>query len=139
MAIRKAKNQADFAEWLDVTMSNKGIMGRTLAEAAGVHDSAVSRWRSGTAVPSMDSLERMADLLGVDPLRLAVTAGVITAAVAGVDPLSMPEATARRESVRRQLANIRGISEAERRLLLQTYEDFGVRQDSGVHEERERQ
>src|SRR4051812_15998646 len=116
MAIRRTKRAGtdiDFGEWLDVTLSNKGIMGRTLAEVAGVHDSAVSRWRSGSAVPSMDSIERMASLLNVEPLRLAVTAGVITARAAGVDPLPMPEATARRKSVRRQLENIRGLTEKE--------------------------
>lgn len=122
MPSRRGRTEA-FGEWLDVTMSNKGIMGRMLAEATGVHDSAVSRWRSGMAVPSMDSIERMAPLLGVEALRLAVTAGVISASVAGVEPLPMPEATARRESVRRQLANIRGVTEKERRLLMQTYED----------------
>lgn len=123
MPIRRGRTGEDFSEWLDVTMSNKGVLGRTLAEATGVHDSAVSRWRSGTATPSMDSIERMAILLDVDPLRLAVTAGLLSAKVAGVEPLPMPEATARRESVRRQLSNIRGVTEHERHLLLQAYEN----------------
>lgn len=123
MPIRKTRQDQDFGEWLDVTMSNKNISGRTLAEVAGVHESAVSRWRSGTAVPSMDSIEKMAATLGVEALRLAVTAGVISAGVAGVEPLPQPEPTARRESVRRQLANLRGVTDRERRLLLQAYED----------------
>jgi transcriptional regulator with XRE-family HTH domain len=129
MPIRKGK-AADFGEWLDVTMSNQGISGRTLAEVTGVHDSAVSRWRSGTAVPSMDSIERMASTLGVEALRLAVTAGVVSPKVAGLEPLPMPVPTARRESVKRQLANLRGVTDEERRLLLQAYED-------AIHEETE--
>lgn len=112
-----------FGEWLDVTMSNKGITGRRLAEAAGVHDSAVSRWRVGQGVPNMDAIEGIASLLGVDPLRLAVTAGLLSHEVARVEPLPMPEPTARRESVRRQLARLRGVTERERKLLLQAYED----------------
>lgn len=122
MPIRKGK-RIDFGEWLDVTMSNKRIMGRALAEAAGVHESAVSRWRSGTATPPMEAIEKMADILEVEALRLAVTAGILSPKVAGVEPLPMPEATARRESVRRQLANLRGVTEEERRLLMQAYED----------------
>lgn len=112
-----------FGEWLDTTMSNQEVKGRTLAEACGVADSAVSRWRSGRAAPPMESIEPMAATLGVDALRLAVTAGLVPARVAGVQPLPMPEPTARRESVRRQLARLRGVTEQERRLLLQAYED----------------
>lgn len=125
MPIRRKQGRArnDFSEWLDTTMSNKNIMGRTLAEAVGVHDSAVSRWRAGTGVPTMEVIEPMATLLDVDALRLAVTAGLVSSSVAGVDPLPMPEPTARRESVKRQLARLRGVTETERRLLLQAYED----------------
>jgi transcriptional regulator with XRE-family HTH domain len=119
----KRKGNNGFGEWLDVTLSNKGIRGRTLAEAIGVHDSAVSRWRSGVGGPTAESIEPMAELLGVDALRLSVTAGLVPAAVAGVEPLPVPEPTAQRESVKRQIARIRGITDKERRLLLQTYED----------------
>lgn len=123
MPIRRARTRNDFGEWLDLTLSNKGVSGRTLAEVAGVHESAVSRWRSGAAAPAMESIERMATVLDVEPLRLAVTAGIISASVAGVEPLPMPEATARRESVRRQLANLRGVTERERKELMRVYED----------------
>src|SRR4051812_11694260 len=92
-----------FGEWLDITLSNQGVQGRTLAEAIGVHDSAVSRWRSGTGAPSAESIEPMAELLGVDALRLSVTAGLVSEKVAGVEPLPMPEPTAQRQSVKRQL------------------------------------
>lgn len=126
------KGNRHFGEWLDITLSNKGVMGRTLAEAIGVHESAVSRWRAGTGAPGSESIEPMAELLGVDALRLSVTAGLVPANVAGVEPLPMPEATAQRESVKRQLARLRGVTEAERKLLLQAYEDAS-------HEETEQQ
>lgn len=112
-----------FGEWLDITLSNRGIMGRALADAVGVHDSAVSRWRAGQGVPSIEALERIAEFLSVDPLRLSVTAGQIPPKVAGVEPFEIPEPTARREAVKRQLSRIRGVTEAERRLLLRAYED----------------
>lgn len=112
-----------FGEWLDVTLSNQEIMGRTLAEKVGVHDSAVSRWRAGTAIPSMEVVTKIADVLEVDPLRLAVTAGLVPSRVAGVDPFHVPPPTERRESVKRQLKRIRGVSNATRQRLLQAYED----------------
>lgn len=121
MPIRKGNKT--FGEWLDITLSNKNIMGRTVAEAAGVHDSAVSRWRTGSGAPSMESIEPMASLLGVDALRLSVTAGLVSPQVAGVEPLPIPEPTAQRESVKRQLARLRGVTDKERNLLLQAYED----------------
>src|SRR3954471_20828290 len=119
----KRRGNDGFGEWLDITLSNKGIMGRTLAEAIGVHDSAVSRWRSGTGVPAMAQIEPMAELLGVDALRLSVTVGLVSETVAGAPKLPTPAPTAQRESVKRQLARLRGVTEEERSLLLQAYED----------------
>jgi transcriptional regulator with XRE-family HTH domain len=117
---RKAKV---FGEWLDITLSNQGIMGRTLAEKVGVHDSAVSRWRAGNGVPNMDTCERIAEALGVDALRLAVTAGLLSQKVANALPFDVPMPTERRESVRRQLKRIRGVTDETRNRLLQVYED----------------
>lgn len=129
MPMRRKGNA--FGEWLDVTMSNKRIMGRTLAEAAGVHDSAVSRWRVGKGVPTMESLEGIATLLEVDTLRLAVTAGLVSEKVAGVEPLPTPEPTERRESVKRQLARLRGVTELERKMLLSAYEEATAQEGVG--------
>lgn len=121
----------EFGEWLDLTLSNKRIMGRTLAEAVGVHDSAVSRWRAGAGVPSMETLALIAEFLDVDPLRLAVTAGQVPQRVAGVDPLPLPEPTAQRESVKRQIARIKGVTDASRRKLLATYEEIMTEEAQG--------
>ncbi len=118
------RKRENFGEWLDITMSNKKIMGRTLAEEVGVHDSAVSRWRAGNGVPSVETLARIAEALDADPLRLAVTAGVIPREVAGVDPLPVPEPTAQRESVKHQLAHIKGLTNRERAHLVNKYEEM---------------
>jgi|SRR5882757_1829703 len=127
MASRRSGIQ--FGEWLDITMSNRRMMGRTLAEAIGVHDSAVSRWRAGAGAPSMDVLARMAEVFDVDPLRLAVTAGQVPQKIAGVSPLAPPEPTAQRESVRRQLSHLKGVTDSTRRKLLSAYEEMIIHEE----------
>jgi transcriptional regulator with XRE-family HTH domain len=117
-------SQSAFAEWLDVTLSNNKIQGKELAAAIRVHDSAVSRWRSGHSAPSLDAVRRIAQYLKVDPLRLTVTAGFMTEAEARVPPLPIPEAEAQRERVRKQLLSIKGLSIDSRQKLIETYEDI---------------
>lgn len=117
------KKRKEFGEWLDITLSNRRIMSRALAGDLGVHDSAVSRWRAGAGVPAMDTTFRLAEILDVDPMRLAVTAGHVPEEVAGVEPLPMPEPTERHESVRRQIGRIRGVTDQTRRKILAAYEE----------------
>ena len=118
-----SRNGTRFGEWLDITLSNQEIMGRTLAEKVGVHDSAVSRWRAGAAVPNMETVAKIAEVLCVEPLRLAVTADLIPAQVAGVEAYEPPQPTERYASVKRQIQRIRGTTEATRMKLLQAYEE----------------
>ena len=99
-----------FARWLALTMSNESITGRELAQKLGVDDSVVSRWRTGRGTPSMDSCLKLAKVLNVDPLRLAVTAGALDGKAVGLEPLDMPSARAQRERIAHQLRNIRGLS-----------------------------
>lgn len=114
-----------FALWLDITMNNKGIKGRTLAKKIGVHDSAISRWRNGQATPSLDTTMRLATVLGVDPIRLAVTAGLMDAETVHVEPLGVPSDEARRAHVREQIKAIKGLStESIERLLRVTDEEL---------------
>lgn len=117
---------AMFGRWLDLTMGNRGITGRDLAKCLKVHDSAVSRWRSGFGAPSMDTCLRLAKALGVDePIRLAVTAGLVDGRLISISPLPMPEPTAQRRAVKRQIKLIRGLTERERQTLLDTYDEIG--------------
>lgn len=116
-----------FGRWLDLTMSNRNISGRTLAKRMRVHDSAVSRWRSGKATPGMDTCMRLAKVLDVNPLQLAATAGLLDPMMTSIELLPMPEPTAARRSVKAQLLGIKGLTDQERQFLMNTY-------DKMVHE-----
>lgn len=113
-----------FGRWLDLTMSNRSIKGRALARALKVNESAVSRWRAGKGVPSMDSCLRLGKFLDVEPIRLAATAGLIDGELAGVDPLPLPEPTAYRKAVKEQILAIKGLTQRERQKLLDTYDEL---------------
>lgn len=114
----------DFGYWLDVTMANMGMSGRDLAVRVDVHDSAVSRWRAGKGTPTMEAIAQIAEVFEVEPLRLAVTAGLVTQEVAGVPPVPMPEPTAQRKEVRDRLAALPGLSRAEAQALLERYDEM---------------
>lgn len=124
---RQRHNQ--FAPWLDITLDNLGIAGRTLAEDLGVHDSTVSRWRFGGSVPNAQLITALAERLDLNPLRLLVTAGHVSPQVAGVKPYGVPKPTAQRESVRRQISHIRGLSDNARSKLLTTYDELVAQAD----------
>lgn len=111
-----------FGRWLDLTMANRNIKGRALAKRVGVHDSAVSRWRGGQGVPALPALQLLAKSLGVDPVRLAVTAGLLDESLVGQKPFPMPEPTAQRALVKEQLSKIRGLLPEERQALINFYD-----------------
>lgn len=116
----RAANQ--FGYWLDVSMANANMTGQELAERIGVHSSAVSRWRAGKSAPAMEALGKLAEVFNVEPLRLAVTAGLVSSKVAGVPPVDMPEPLARREKAREYLANNPYLTDDERREALEWYD-----------------
>lgn len=117
-------DEADrFAQWLNLTMENRGVRATDLARRLKITDSAVSRWRSGTGVPSMDAALRLGKILDVDPARLAVTAGLLDGELADIKPLPMPEPTARRKRVKEQLSKIKGLTARERQHLLDAYDE----------------
>lgn len=124
MARRRARSYSEFAEWLDITLDNQGVgAGTALAEQMGVTDAAISRWRTGASNPTSDNVAKMAKAMGLDPVRLAITAKVLPPEFApGVEPYEIPEPTAQRDSVRRQLARIKGLSEDQKEALLSTYD-----------------
>jgi transcriptional regulator with XRE-family HTH domain len=113
-----------FGHWLDLTMSNRKITGRALAKALKVHESNVSRWRAGNGVPNMDSCLRLGKYLDVEPIRLAVTAGLIDGELAGVEPLPLPEPTQYRKAVKQQILAIKGLTVRERQRLLDAYDEM---------------
>lgn len=84
-------NRAYFADWLDRTLSEREIPAGEVARALDVNDSAVSRWRNAKASPGLDSVMKLAEFLGANPIALAVTAGLMDSDQVGVEPLPIPE------------------------------------------------
>lgn len=123
-----ARQANQFGYWLDVSMANAKLTGRDLAEQLGVHDSAVSRWRAGKAVPTMDGIAKLAEVFRVEPLRLAVTAGLVSRKVAAVEPVDIPEPTALRAEVRERLRALPGLTAVETQSLLERYDELQQRE-----------
>ncbi len=68
----------DFAAWLEMTMRTRGLSQAQLARTMGVGETQVSRWRRGLAVPTVHSLQRLAETLGVPRATLDQLAGYPT-------------------------------------------------------------
>lgn len=113
-----------FAEWLTRTLAERDIAGGEVARALAVNDSAISRWKNGKARPGLESVMTLADYLGVDPIQLAVTAGLMKESQAGKSRLDLPEDTKKREMVRNQIMNIRGLTGEERGVLLEALDQY---------------
>lgn len=56
-----------FISRYEAILREKQISKGTLYEACGISDAAVSQWRKGKTAPSMKSIGRIADFLGVTP------------------------------------------------------------------------
>jgi transcriptional regulator with XRE-family HTH domain len=92
-----------FAEWLSRTLAERNIAGGDVAKALEVNDSAVSRWRNGRASPGLDSIMKLAAYLEVNPIALAVTAGLMDEQEVGMAPLPLPDDTAARKAERQEV------------------------------------
>lgn len=120
----KMLDNRKFGRWLDLMMMNRDITGRTLARKLKVDDASVSRWRRSLATPGMDTVVRLAKIFKVDPLRLAVTAGLMNGPEVGIEPLPMPEPTAQRNLVKERISRIPFASKAELEFMLEQYDEF---------------
>lgn len=109
-----------FAEWLSRTLAERDIAGGEVARALGVNDSAISRWKNGKASPGLDSVMALADFLDVDPVALAVTAGLMNANQVGVERLPLPKETRVIAQVEDQIMKIRGLDDDTRKALIET-------------------
>lgn len=115
-----------FAEWLSRTLAEREIAGGEVARALGVNDSAISRWRNAKASPGLDSVMKLADFLGVNPVALAVTAGLMDSGQVGVQRLPLPKEREDRELARQHIMKIPGLTDASRRKLLETLDEMGA-------------
>ena len=67
-----------FAAWLNLLMERQGLSQAELARTIGVADAQVSRWRRGQVVPTVRSLQRIADTFAVPRGTLDHQAGYTT-------------------------------------------------------------
>ena len=111
----------EFGRWLDLTMENRNISGNKLAEMMNVNISQVSRWRNAKGRPSLKTMYRLGRILEVDPIRLAVTAGILTPEETGKTALVMPSPRARADRLAKQLSKIKGLHPTERDALVAFY------------------
>jgi transcriptional regulator with XRE-family HTH domain len=109
-----------FAEWLSRTLAEREIAGGEVARALGVNDSAISRWKNGKASPGLDSVMKLADFLDVNPVALAVTAGLMKEGQVGVERLPLPKETRIVAHVEEQIMKIRGLDDETRKALIAT-------------------
>lgn len=96
---RRKKDQEYWGEWLSRSIANSGKTQSELAKYAGVSNPQVTKWKSGV-FPSDEAAQKIADFFEVDRLRLAVTAGRVSAQIAGVEKLPLPDDSAQREAER---------------------------------------
>lgn len=109
-----------FAEWLTRTLAERDIAGGEVATALGVNDSAISRWKNAKASPGLDSVMKLAEYLDVEPVALAVTAGLMEEGQVGVSKLQLPRETRMLGYVEDQIMRIRGLDDDTRKALINT-------------------
>jgi transcriptional regulator with XRE-family HTH domain len=109
-----------FAEWLSRTLAEREIAGGEVARALGVNDSAISRWKNGKASPGLESVMKLADFLDVNPVALAVTAGLMDERQVGVGRLPLPKETKVIAQVEDQIMKIKGLDDETRKALINT-------------------
>lgn len=109
-----------FAEWLSRTLAEREIAGGEVARALGVNDSAISRWKNGKASPGLESVMKLADFLDINPVALAVTAGLMEEEQVGVPRLPLPKEIKVIARVEDQIMKIRGLDDETRKALINT-------------------
>lgn len=71
----ESHDPTQFIRWLNNSMESRRLSQAELARAVGVGDAQVSRWRRGQVVPTVHSLQRLADTFGVPRAMLDSLAG----------------------------------------------------------------
>jgi transcriptional regulator with XRE-family HTH domain len=82
---RRGQPQTEFGRYLRGLMDAKGLVqDADLGRLADVNPSLLSKWQSGSAVPTVESLRKLAPHLGVRLGDLMVKAGLATSAELGI-------------------------------------------------------
>lgn len=109
-----ATTQPDWASYLAAAMDAAGFERNTqLADAADIKQPVISRWLSGDSLPDMTNLRKLSGPLGIPILELAVAAGHLTPAEAGVKITPRPPRVERDLSL---FSNEELVQEVQRRL-----------------------
>ena len=68
MRYKKQKDADDtvhgFVQWIWQEINARGLSHTDVAIEAGVHPSALRRWRDGSRLPSLDAIESVINVLG---------------------------------------------------------------------------
>jgi len=137
---KKREDQDYWGEWLARSIANSAKNQTELATFAGVSNPQVTKWKQGQ-FPSDEAAQRIADFFEVDRLRLAVTAGRVSAQIAGVERLPLPDDSAQREAERdiiESYVNKKLTRERDKEVLLAALEALKARDtmDGATSEEK---
>lgn len=102
----------DFALWLRVTLRERSLKPKRLADKMGVSAAAVTNWTKGKQAPAMEQLQAMAQVLDLpkeDFVPLCVLAGRLREEDTGVTPLAVPRGRAAdMERIEQQIPHLTG-------------------------------
>lgn len=121
----------DFGLWLDITLDNEGPgAARKLARAVGVSDGAVTQWRKPPyRQPSARNVQDIAKHLGVDAMRLLVTAGHLD--LEGVEPFEVPESERTLHGMKKALERDGLMTKGDVSAILDNYTEMRKRRTNG--------
>lgn len=122
-----ASTTPHFAQWLTVSMDNAGLSGRKLAKMMGQTSTAVSKWTTGAAVPSIENIRKLAEIFEVSPSRLLATAR----GPDWGDPLAIPPRWAYRDRVRKYLRGTPEIDKADAEAVGDLFEAMHIMKETG--------
>lgn len=112
-------------------MENAGLSGRKLAKLMGQTSTAVSKWTTGAAVPSIENIGKMAAIFEVPAGRLLATAR-------GSDwgePLPIPSRHAYRTRVRKYITSAPEIDETDAEAVGDLFEAMHIMKETGGTQE----
>jgi Cro/C1-type HTH DNA-binding domain len=98
-----------FHELLSEQMDRAGITPQALAECADVNLATAYKWRNGDVAPRPWRIEKIAECVGLDPVKLARSLYLEAAQrIATEKPPSMAELVHRIEALEEQVRNLSG-------------------------------